>query len=130
MEASDLKSQLESSPAYAQLLSLLQKDSSALSSLFPSSSSSSSSSSSLGVKKMKKESLYLRVKLGKGSAFVGQLAKARASSVLEEFVVHISFKDARLKSSPVECSVEPAFDDTFLFEVSVEFKCLSSKTFG
>jgi len=118
MEVSDLKASLESTPAYAQLLKLLQNDSSALGTLFTSSSPSSSATNTLGIRKMRKESLYLRVKLGKGSAFVGQLAKARSSSVLEEFVLHVAFKNTRLCSRPVECSVEPCFKDTFLFELS------------
>ena len=103
---STISDEMKKSPAYNQLINLI-KSGSSISPPLP----------NLGVTKMKKASLYLRVRLGQGSAFVGQLAKARSSSALEEFVVHISFKNSRLVSAPVPCCVEPDFSNTFLFEL-------------
>jgi len=61
------------------------------------------------------DAVYLRVKIGRGSAFVNHLS---STSRLADLSLSLSFKGSRVTTVPVRSNTNPAFDGTFSFPLT------------
>jgi centrosomal protein CEP76 len=130
-----LRATLRSSPQYSELRSKIEKQLSSnaqhpgspdsldmgalLASLMSASPSSSSSSLTPPAAPLDPTLVYLKVSVGKGSAFVAHLAANNSpASRLSDVTLSLAFKGARFCTPPTRVRMDPAFSGTFLFPLT------------